>query len=75
MHKKFPISLVGLVVTAVVFVLQAIPITGIFLMFAFAMVWSAVLINASMIGVATEVFIGRVSRIWLLLPLVFLASD
>ncbi|MBB4278926.1 hypothetical protein [Rhizobium mongolense] len=35
MHKKFPISLVGHAVTAVVFVLQAIPITGIFLMFTF----------------------------------------
>jgi hypothetical protein len=65
MHKKFPISLVGLVVTAVVFVLQAIPITGICLMFTFAMAWSAVLINASMIAAATEVFVGRVSRVWL----------
>ena len=71
MHKYFPISLAGLVATGVVFVLQVIPFTGIFLMFAFAMFWSVVLINASMIGVAIEALVGRVSRLWFLLPLVF----
>ncbi|MCV9965124.1 hypothetical protein OIU34_24915 [Pararhizobium sp. BT-229] len=71
MRQYFPISLLGFVVTGVVFVLQAIPVTGIFLMFAFAMFWSAVLINASMIGVVIEVIVGRVSRLWLVLPLVF----
>ncbi|MGO8503904.1 hypothetical protein AB9F35_20695 [Rhizobium leguminosarum] len=71
MRRYFPISLLGLVVTAVVFALQAIPFTGIFLMFAFAMVWSIVLVNASMIGVAIEAIVGRVSRLWLLLPLIF----
>jgi hypothetical protein len=71
MRRYFPISLVGLVVTGGVFVLQAIPFTGIFLMFAFAMAWSIVLVNASMIGVAIEAVVGRVSRLWLLLPLIF----
>ncbi|UIY23349.1 hypothetical protein LZK76_15880 [Rhizobium leguminosarum] len=65
MRRYFPISLVGLVVTGGVFVLQAIPFTGIFLMFAFAMAWSIVLVNASMIGVAIEAVVGRVSRLWL----------
>jgi hypothetical protein len=71
MRKRFPISLFGLVATGVVFVLQVIPFTGIFLMFAFAMFWSVVLVNASMIGVAIEAFAGRVSRLWILLPLAF----
>ncbi|WP_442188745.1 hypothetical protein [Rhizobium leguminosarum] len=71
MRRYFPISLLGLVVTGGVFVLQAIPFTGIFLMFVFAMAWSIVLVNGSMIGVAIEAIGGRVSRLWLLLPLVF----
>ncbi len=71
MRKNFPISLVGLVATGVVFVLQVIPVTGIFLMFMLAMLWSVVLVNASMIGVAIEAIAGRVSRLWLLLPLAF----
>ncbi|WP_245437650.1 hypothetical protein [Neorhizobium tomejilense] len=70
-RRHFPISLVGLVVTGCVFVLQAIPFTGIFLMFAMAMAWSVVLVNGSMIGVAIEAIMGRVSRLWLLLPLIF----
>lgn len=70
-RKRFPISLIGLVATGVIFVLQVIPLTGIFLMFALAMLWSVVLVNASMIGVAIEVFTGRVSRWWVLLPLAF----
>jgi hypothetical protein len=71
MLRIFPISLIGFVATGVVFVLQLIPIIGIFLMLALAMFWSVVLINASMIGVAIEAIVGRVSRLWLLLPIMF----
>jgi hypothetical protein len=71
MRRIFPISLVGLVATGVVFMLQLIPIIGVFLMFMLAMFWSVVLINASMIGVAIEAIVGRVSRLWLLLPIMF----
>lgn len=51
MRRILPISLIGLVATGVVFVLQGIPAIGIFLMYTLAMFWSVVLINASMIGV------------------------
>lgn len=71
MRKYFPISLLGLVATGVVYLLQVIPLTGILLMFALAMFWSVVLINGSMIGVLIEALVGRVSRLWLVLPLVF----
>lgn len=71
MRSFFPISLLGLVATGVVFVLQLIPIIDIFLMVALAMLWSVVLVNASMIGVALEAVVGRVSRLWLLLPVTF----
>ncbi len=71
MRKFFPISLLGLVAAGVVYLLQVIPLTGIFLMFALAMFWSVVLINGSMIGVLIEALVGRVSRLWLVLPMVF----
>lgn len=66
MRKFFPISLLGLVATGVVYLLQVIPLTGIFLMFALAMFWSVVLINGSMIGVVIEALVGRVSAVGLL---------
>jgi hypothetical protein len=71
MRSYFPVSLVFFAVTLAVFVLQAIPVTGIFLMFALAMFWSVFLVNAGMIGIAAEVAFGRVPRGWLLLPLAF----
>ncbi|OCX22231.1 hypothetical protein QV13_06685 [Mesorhizobium hungaricum] len=74
MRSSLPVSLIFFVVTAAVFVLQAIPFTGIFLMFALAMFWSVFLINAGMIGVAFEVATGRVARWWILLPLIFYGS-
>lgn len=71
MHKSFPVSLLGLVATAVVFLLQVVPIIGFFLMVVAAPFWSVLLINGSMIGVAIEVAVGRVARFWLLLPILF----
>jgi hypothetical protein len=67
----FPISLLGLVATGAVFLLQVIPEIGVVLMVVLAMFWPIVLINASMIGVAIEAIGGRVSRLWLLLPVIF----
>jgi hypothetical protein len=66
-----PASLVFFIATAVVFALQALPVTGIFLMFAMAMFWSVALVNLGMIGVALEAASGRVARSWILLPLGF----
>lgn len=71
LRSRLPVSLGFFVVTAAVFLLQVIPVTGVFLMFALAMFWSIVLINAGMIGMAAEAALGRVSRWWLLLPLAF----
>jgi hypothetical protein len=71
MLSRIPVSLGFLLATAVLFGLQAIPLIGIFLMFMLAMFWSILLVNAAMIGTAIEAVIGRVSRLWLLLPLTF----
>ncbi|MEM1047782.1 MAG: hypothetical protein AAGL24_16615 [Pseudomonadota bacterium] len=71
MKSRFPRSLLFFAATAAVFVLQLLPLTGVFLMFMLAAYWSVLLINAGMIGVAVEAAIGRVSRWWLVLPLLF----
>ena len=69
--RTLPISLGFFLATAVVALLQMIPIIGIFLMFMLAMLWSVLLINAGMLGTALEVLTGRVSRWWLVLPVAF----
>lgn len=66
-----PVSLFFFVATAVLFLFQAFPYTGIFLMFALAAYWSVALVNLGMIGTAVEALSGRVSRFWLLLPVGF----
>lgn len=71
MRRKYPFSLIFFVATGIVYVLQLIPIIGIFLMFGFAFVWSAALVNVGMIGTLVEALTGYVSRRWLMLPLAF----
>jgi hypothetical protein len=66
-----PRSFLFFAATAVIFVLQAIPFTGIFLMFVLAAYWSVALVNLGMAGTVVEALVGRVSRFWLLLPVGF----
>lgn len=74
MRKSLPISLLGLVATGVVFMLQLNPLSGFLMVLLAAIFWPIVLINASMVGVALEAIVGRVSRLWLLLPMMFYGS-
>jgi hypothetical protein len=74
MSRPFPLSLILFVVTGVVYVLQTIPYTGIFLMFVMAPFWSVALVNVGFIGVAIEAAVGRVSRWWLIVPMVFYSA-
>jgi hypothetical protein len=69
--RGWPRSLWFFVATAIVFLLQLFPYTGIFLMFAMAALWSVVLVNLGFIGVGLEALTGRVSRLWLVLPLLY----
>lgn len=64
-----PFSLIFFAATAVLFVLQAFPFTGVFLMVLAAPLWSIVLVNAGVVGVGVEAALGKVNRAWLLLPL------
>ena len=74
MARMFPLSLVFFVATGLVYLLQMIPVIGIFLMFMLAMFWSVLLINVGMIGIAVEALSGRVYRAWALVPFVFYAG-
>lgn len=69
--RSIPLSFGFFVVTAVVFVLQLIPVIGVVLMFMLAMFWSVLLVNAGMLGTAAEALSGRVSRWWLIVPVAF----
>lgn len=62
MRKSLPISLLGLVATAAVFMLQLNPVSGFLLILLAAIFWPVILVNASMVGVAIEAIVGRVSR-------------
>jgi hypothetical protein len=71
MPDGWPWSLWFFVATAVVYLLQRFPPTGIFLMLFLAMFWSVILVNAGFIGIGIEALTGRVSLAWLLLPLLY----
>ena len=71
MPDGWPWSLWFLVATAILFLLQRFPLTGIFLMFMLAMFWSVVLVNLGFIGIGVEALLGRVSRAWLILPALY----
>lgn len=66
-----PWSLVWFVVTAVVYALQLFPVTGIVLMMLLAPLWSILTVNLGFVGIAIEAAVGRVSRVWLALPLIW----
>jgi hypothetical protein len=71
MIRRKPISLIFFVAAGVVYLLQLFPGTGIFLMFAGAMLWSVALINLGMIGTALEAIVRANMLWWLALPIVF----
>lgn len=64
-----PYSLIFFAITGIVFILQLIPFTGIFLMFLGAAFWSVFTINAGFVSLAVEAFLGRVSRFWVAAPI------
>ena len=57
--------------TAFIYILQVIPFTGIFLMLVAAPYWSILTVNLGFASLALEATLGRISRLWLLAPLVW----
>lgn len=64
-----PVSFVWFGLTAVVYILQLIPWTGIFLMMLAAPFWSVVTVNLGFVSLGVEAILGRIDRAWLLAPL------
>ncbi len=80
MRSNYPLSLWFFAATVVVIILQIIPLIPVFAVFGLfsfflmllgAPFWSVGLVNAGMIGIGIEALTGRVSRRWLLVPLLF----
>ncbi len=71
MLRNPPISFAFFYATVALFLLQAFPPTGVFLMFFGAAYWSAALINIGMMGTVIEVISRSRSRSYLLVPIAF----
>lgn len=71
MFSNLPVSLSWFALTAVVYVLQLIPFTGIFLMLVAAPFWSVILVNAGFVSLALEALARPHLRLWLLAPALY----
>jgi hypothetical protein len=69
--RRLPWSLSWFVLTGVIFLLQLFPFTGIFLMLLAAPFWSVITVNLGFVSVAIEAAVGRISRLWLIAPVVW----
>jgi hypothetical protein len=71
-RSSVPISLVAIPIAMLAYLIQTIPIIGVFLMMMMAATWPGVLLLAALGGTAAEAILGRVSHWWLLFPLTVL---
>jgi hypothetical protein len=81
-RRAIPLSSFLFAATALWVGLQHISALGVFMVFLLAPLWSILLLNAAFVGIGAEAAIGRVSRLWLALPiawfggyLLFAAAD
>lgn len=69
--NKIPASTLWFALTALIYVLQLIPFTGIFLMLVAAPYWSILTVNLGFASLVLEAGLGWISRVWLLAPIVW----
>jgi hypothetical protein len=69
--RRYPKSLWFFGAFALLFLVQLIPLVGLFLLLLMSWAWSIFFINAGFIGVAIEALTRRVHWAWLSLPLVW----
>lgn len=69
-REILPRSSIVFLIATLVWVLQAIPITGIFLMFLLAPLWNGPLYLLGFVLLTLEAAIGATARAWLVVPLV-----
>lgn len=74
LFRNMPWSLSWFVLTGAIFLLQLFPYTGIFLMMVAAPLWSIATINLGFLSLAVEALLGRISMIWLAVPLAWFAG-
>ena len=67
--SNLPWSTWWFVLTGLLYLLQLVPFTGVFLMMLAAPLWSVLTINAGFLSLAIEALMGATRRIWLLAPL------
>lgn len=67
----WPWSLWFFAATLILYLLQRFPVTGVFLMIFGAAFWSILLVNLGVIGIGFEAVTGKVSRLWLIVPLLY----
>ena len=67
----WPVSLWFFLITAIVYLLQRFPLTGVFLMIVGAAFWSILLINLGMLGLVAESVTGKANALWLLVPTLY----
>ncbi|UIJ45991.1 hypothetical protein LZK98_03285 [Sphingomonas cannabina] len=68
---KLPKSLWFFVAAAIAFLLQLLPIPGIFLMILTASAWPGFLVNIGFLGIAVEALTRRASFYWLIVPTIW----
>jgi hypothetical protein len=71
LFRNMPWSLSWFALTGVIFLLQLIPFTGIFLMLVAAPLWSIATINLGFLSIGVEVLTRRISPLWLALPVIW----
>jgi hypothetical protein len=68
---RIPLSLVFFLLTVCGYAMQIPPEIGFYLMMLAAPLWSVLLVNLGFLGIGLEVWVGRVSRLWLVLPILW----
>jgi hypothetical protein len=71
MRDYLPISLMLFLATAIAFLLQMVPYTGVFLMFVLAPYWSIILVNGGFIALAIEAATRKVPMLLIIFPIVW----
>jgi hypothetical protein len=66
------IWLIGL--TAVVYLFQLLPISGLLLLILMAPLWTVATINAGFLGLGVEAFAGKIHKAWLVAPLLWFSG-
>jgi len=71
MISKLPVSLAWFALTALIYLLQWIPFTGIFLMLLAAPFWSVITVNAGFVFLGVEALVRPGYRLWLVAPALY----